>query len=170
MCRVLPTCSRLGGTPQRYPTEKSREHHAADRTARRSTRPPAGPERSEQPWNGSAGTVQAPQYGLVVDLGPRFAVANPLGINLSGLPAKIVTRLYHLYALPRTANRFAVAAAYLLEMVAPPARSSRSAWPALKRPALRRKTYSDTSVSAYYQAVRKPRARSAGPLGRMLPV
>ncbi|UNN01556.1 NAD(P)/FAD-dependent oxidoreductase [Rhodococcus opacus] len=57
--------------------------------------------------------------GLVVDLGPRFAVANPLGINLSGLPAKIVTRLYHLYALPRTANRFAAATAYLLEMVAP---------------------------------------------------
>jgi NADH dehydrogenase len=30
--------------------------------------------------------------GLVVDLGPRHAVANPLNIALSGFPAKAVTR------------------------------------------------------------------------------
>jgi NADH dehydrogenase len=51
--------------------------------------------------------------GLVVDLGPRHAVANPLGMQLSGFPAKFVTRAYHLYAIPRTVNRWAVSLAYL---------------------------------------------------------
>ncbi|GAB3221530.1 NAD(P)/FAD-dependent oxidoreductase [Mycolicibacterium hippocampi] len=55
--------------------------------------------------------------GLVVDLGPRYAVANPLGIQLSGLPAKFVTRAYHLYAIPRSVNRWAVSLAYLTDAV-----------------------------------------------------
>ena len=38
--------------------------------------------------------------GFVVDLGGYQAAANPLGIPLSGLPARVVTRAYHLYALP----------------------------------------------------------------------
>jgi NADH dehydrogenase len=54
--------------------------------------------------------------GLVVDLGPRYAVANPLNIQLSGLPAKAVTRAYHLYAMPRFVNRWAVALAYLTDV------------------------------------------------------
>jgi NADH dehydrogenase len=53
--------------------------------------------------------------GLVVDLGPWHAVANPLGLQLSGLPAKVVTRSYHLYAIPRPVNRWAVALAYLTD-------------------------------------------------------
>jgi NADH:ubiquinone reductase (H+-translocating) len=53
--------------------------------------------------------------GLVVDLGPHRAVANPLGIPLSGLPAKVVTRGYHLYAIPRGVNRWAVSMAYLTD-------------------------------------------------------
>jgi NADH:ubiquinone reductase (H+-translocating) len=53
--------------------------------------------------------------GLVVDLGPWRAVANPLGLQLSGLPAKVVTRAYHLYAIPRAVNRWAVALAYLTD-------------------------------------------------------
>lgn len=53
--------------------------------------------------------------GLVVDLGPRQAVANPLKIPLSGFPAKVVTRAYHLYAIPRGVNRWAVALAYLTD-------------------------------------------------------
>lgn len=57
--------------------------------------------------------------GLVVDLGPRKAVANPLGIPLSGLPAKLVTRAYHLYAIPRAVNRWAVALAYLTDLIFP---------------------------------------------------
>jgi len=53
--------------------------------------------------------------GLVVDLGPWQAVANPLGLRLTGLPAKVVTRAYHLYAIPRPVNRWAVALAYLTD-------------------------------------------------------
>lgn len=53
--------------------------------------------------------------GLVVDLGPRYAVANPLNVHLSGFPAKAVARGYHLYAIPRFVNRWAVALAYLTD-------------------------------------------------------
>ncbi|MFI5718611.1 NAD(P)/FAD-dependent oxidoreductase [Nocardia sp. NPDC051750] len=55
--------------------------------------------------------------GLVVDLGPRFAVANPLGLRLSGLPAKAVTRAYHTYAVPRGINRWAITLTYLTNAV-----------------------------------------------------
>lgn len=55
--------------------------------------------------------------GTVVDLGPGYAVANPLNIHLSGHAAKIVTRGYHLYAIPRAGNRWAVAMAYLADQV-----------------------------------------------------
>ncbi|MGE2735838.1 NAD(P)/FAD-dependent oxidoreductase [Mycolicibacterium vaccae] len=55
--------------------------------------------------------------GLVVDLGPRYAVANPLNIQLSGRPAKFVTRAYHLFAIPRFVNRWAVSLAYLTDAV-----------------------------------------------------
>jgi len=55
--------------------------------------------------------------GLVVDLGPHQAVANPLKIPLSGFPAKVVTRAYHLYAIPRGVNRWAVALAYLTDTI-----------------------------------------------------
>jgi NADH:quinone reductase (non-electrogenic) len=54
--------------------------------------------------------------GLVVDLGPHHAVANPLNIQLSGYAAKAVTRAYHLYAMPRFVNRWAVALAYLTDV------------------------------------------------------
>jgi NADH dehydrogenase len=56
--------------------------------------------------------------GLVVDLGPHQAVANPLGVQLSGYLAKFVTRAYHLYAIPRGVNRWAVALAYLTDVFA----------------------------------------------------
>lgn len=57
--------------------------------------------------------------GLVIDLGPHYAVANPLNIPLSGYPAKVVTRAYHLYAMPRAVNRWAVALAYLTDVLFP---------------------------------------------------
>lgn len=53
--------------------------------------------------------------GLVVDLGPGYAVANPLGLRLSGWPAKIAARGYHLAALPRAANRWSTALAWAVE-------------------------------------------------------
>jgi NADH dehydrogenase len=58
--------------------------------------------------------------GLVADLGGTAAVARPLGIPLSGVAAKIVTKLYHLYALPSPANRVRVAASWLLNLFARP--------------------------------------------------
>jgi NADH:quinone reductase (non-electrogenic) len=53
--------------------------------------------------------------GLVVDLGGRDAVAKPLGLPLTGLSAKTVTRGYHLLALPAGDNRIRVAADWLLD-------------------------------------------------------
>lgn len=57
--------------------------------------------------------------GTVVDLGPGFAVANPLNVHLSGFAAKVVTRAYHLYAIPRNSNRWAVAVGYLTGVLFP---------------------------------------------------
>jgi NADH dehydrogenase len=54
--------------------------------------------------------------GLVVDLGPHYAVANPLNVQLSGYAAKFVTRVYHLYTIPRVVNRWAVSLAYLTDV------------------------------------------------------
>ncbi len=68
---------------------------------------------------GTAKAYRHRDLGLVVDLGPGHAVADPLGLHLSGFPAKVVTRAYHLYALPRGANRLAVAAGYLTDAVTP---------------------------------------------------
>ncbi|WP_433782111.1 NAD(P)/FAD-dependent oxidoreductase [Actinomycetospora sp. CA-101289] len=52
--------------------------------------------------------------GLVADLGGRDAVANPLGIPLTGLPAKVVTRGYHLLAVPGAGNRVRLAVDWAL--------------------------------------------------------
>ena len=51
--------------------------------------------------------------GFVVDLGGTQAAANPLGFPLSGLPAKAVTRGYHLFSVP--ANRTRIAVDWLLD-------------------------------------------------------
>ena len=55
--------------------------------------------------------------GFVVDLGGFDSAANPLGIPLSGLPAKAVTRGYHLLSLP--GNRARVATDWLLGALLP---------------------------------------------------
>ena len=65
---------------------------------------------------GTAKDYRHRNMGLVVDLGPHHAVANPLNIQLSGYPAKAVTRAYHLYAIPRRVNRWAVSLAYLTDV------------------------------------------------------
>ena len=65
---------------------------------------------------GKAKRYKHRNMGLVVDLGPRYAVANPLNIQLSGWPAKVVTRAYHVYAIPRGVNRWAVTLAYLTDL------------------------------------------------------
>ena len=53
--------------------------------------------------------------GFVVDLGGWQAVANPLHIPISGPPANILTRAYHLYALP--ANRLRVATDWFNDII-----------------------------------------------------
>jgi NADH dehydrogenase len=53
--------------------------------------------------------------GFVVDLGGVKAAANPLGVPLSGFPAFLVTRSYHLMAMP--GNRVRVATDWLLDAV-----------------------------------------------------
>lgn len=68
---------------------------------------------------GTAKKYKHRNMGMVVDLGPGYAVANPLNVHLSGLPAKFVTRAYHLYAIPRPVNRWAVALAYLTDAMFP---------------------------------------------------
>ncbi len=65
---------------------------------------------------GTAKDYRHRNMGLVVDLGPRHAVANPLNIQLKGYPAKVVARAYHLYAIPRLVNRWAVSLAYLTDV------------------------------------------------------
>ena len=56
--------------------------------------------------------------GFLVDLGGYQAAADPLHIPISGLPAKIVTRAYHLYALP--GNRTRTASDWAINTVMPP--------------------------------------------------
>jgi NADH dehydrogenase len=55
--------------------------------------------------------------GFVVDRGGVDAAANPLGVPLSGFPAKVVTRGYHLLSMP--GNRVRVAADWLLDALLP---------------------------------------------------
>ncbi|MGI4896567.1 MAG: NAD(P)/FAD-dependent oxidoreductase [Janthinobacterium lividum] len=58
--------------------------------------------------------------GLVADLGGVTAVAKPLGVELTGVPAKLVARAYHLYALPAMSNRIRVLTDWALHAVLPP--------------------------------------------------
>ena len=58
--------------------------------------------------------------GLVADLGGTASVARPLGLPLTGLPAKLVTKGYHLYALPSAGNRVRVAADWLVNLASRP--------------------------------------------------
>jgi NADH dehydrogenase len=55
--------------------------------------------------------------GFVVDLGGTQAAANPLQIPLGGLPAKAVTRGYHLISMP--GNRIRTATEWVLDTVLP---------------------------------------------------
>ena len=70
--------------------------------------------------NGRPRRYRHRDLGLVADLGGTAAVARPLGIPISGVAAKIITKLYHLYALPSQANRVRVAASWLLNLFTRP--------------------------------------------------
>jgi len=55
--------------------------------------------------------------GFVVDLGGLAATANPFGMHLSGIPAMVATRGYHLLSLPN--NRIRVIGDWLLDAFLP---------------------------------------------------
>jgi NADH dehydrogenase len=65
-------------------------------------------------------TYRHRDLGLVADLGGTAAVARPLGLPLTGPMAKVVTKGYHLYALPSTANRLRVATDWAVNLVSRP--------------------------------------------------
>jgi NADH dehydrogenase len=67
--------------------------------------------------HGTARRYKHHDLGWVVELGGRDAAANPLKVPLAGLPAKAVTRGYHLAAMP--GNRVRTAADWLLDAVLP---------------------------------------------------
>ncbi|ODR09684.1 NADH dehydrogenase [Mycobacterium sherrisii] len=57
--------------------------------------------------------------GMVSDLGPSHAVANPFGVQLAGRPAKVLTRLQRLCSIPRAFNRLQAAFAYTVGAASP---------------------------------------------------
>lgn len=67
--------------------------------------------------HGTARRYKHHDLGWVVELGGRDAAANPLKVPLAGLPAKVVTRGYHLAAMP--GNRVRTAADWLLDALLP---------------------------------------------------
>jgi NADH:ubiquinone reductase (H+-translocating) len=69
---------------------------------------------------GTPTTYRHRDLGLVADLGGTKAVARPLGLPLTGLPAKVVTKGYHLVAIPYWANKLRVAADWLVNLVSRP--------------------------------------------------
>ena len=66
---------------------------------------------------GTARRYKHHDLGFVVELGGHDAAANPLKVPLSGIPAKAVTRGYHLVAMP--GNRVRTAADWALDAVLP---------------------------------------------------
>jgi len=70
--------------------------------------------------HGRARSYRHRDLGLVADLGGAAAVARPLGLPLTGPAAKVVTKGYHLYALPAAANRVRVAADWTINLVSRP--------------------------------------------------
>jgi NADH:ubiquinone reductase (H+-translocating) len=68
--------------------------------------------------HGTAQPYKHHDLGFLVDLGGLAAAANPLHIPLSGLPANIVTRAYHLGAM--SGNRLRVATDWTLNALTSP--------------------------------------------------
>ncbi len=66
--------------------------------------------------HGAVDTYRHRDLGFVVDLAGSQAVANPLHVPLTGLPAKAVARGYHLLAMP--GNRLRVAVDWLTDLLA----------------------------------------------------
>jgi NADH:ubiquinone reductase (H+-translocating) len=74
---------------------------------------------------GTARPYRHHDLGFVVDLGGLAAAANPLHIPLSGLPANVVTRGYHLTAM--SGNRLRVFTDWTLNAITSPEMTSLAA-------------------------------------------
>ncbi len=74
-----------------------------------------GPQHRRHPRPPNRQPYKHRDLGFVVDLSGWQAVANPLHLPLSGALAKIITRGYHLYALP--ANRLRVATDWFNDII-----------------------------------------------------
>lgn len=70
-------------------------------------------------WGAPAERYEHHDLGLLVDLGRDDSVARPLGVPLTGLPAKAITLGYHLLAMPTVAGRVRLASDLLLAAVTP---------------------------------------------------
>jgi NADH dehydrogenase len=70
--------------------------------------------------HGQASPFTHRDLGLVVDLGPFTAVGRPLGVPVWGLLGALLTRGYHLLALPSGAGRVRLALDWLLDLALPP--------------------------------------------------
>jgi len=106
-CAAVPDLTRPGEiTP---PTAQ----HAVrqDRTAARNVAASLG--------RGRPRSYRHNDLGLVVDLGGLEAAAKPLGVGLSGVVAKAVTRAYHLDALSSTPQRVRVGLDWVPDAVLP---------------------------------------------------
>lgn len=75
----------------------------------------AGRNVSASLGHATRGRYRHHDLGFVVELGGRDAAANPLQVPLSGLPAKAVTRGYHLLSMP--GNRLRTATDWLIDAV-----------------------------------------------------
>jgi NADH:ubiquinone reductase (H+-translocating) len=69
--------------------------------------------------HGTARPYKHHDLGFVVDLGGLSAVADPLHLTLSGLPAAAVTRGYHLLSIPSIGSRLRVTSDWLLDGILP---------------------------------------------------
>lgn len=98
--------------PGRYTAPTAQHAQRQGRTAARNVAASLG--------HGVARPYRHRDLGLVVDLGPFSAVARPLGVPLWGPVAALVTRGYHLLALPSGAAQLRVLTDWLLDLVLPP--------------------------------------------------
>jgi NADH dehydrogenase len=109
--------------------------------------------------HGSPRSYRHRDLGLVADLGRTAAVARPLGIPLTGLPAKVITKTYHLFALPSAGNRLRVAGDWAVNLVSRPI----AAQVGLVAPAAARLSAEDRTRerASAPMAARRPRAAQA---------
>ena len=105
-CAAVPDLTRPGRL-----TAMTAQH--AERQGRRAARNIAA-----SLGHGAAKSYRHRDLGFLVDLGGMDAAANPLGVAVSGPPAKAVTRGYHLLSLP--GNRLRTGVDWTINVVSRP--------------------------------------------------